>query len=453
MSTASLPSYHFEPQDTEHLLAQRLRTHRPQGDFVKNSRSGGVVLRLTGQQDGATLPEYGRGGLVEGTIELRNIDSVQSVDVKIEGSLRLKEIAEGGTNTASLCLDVKTLWSRDSSNGPCPFSLFFSLTLPSTFSDGKATYPLPPTYEAHLSGVPGFTANIDYDVSATVTRRKVSLFGLANTAVTTPFNYRPRSHPALPLPDSLTTNFTHPSVIHNEDWALHQAVIKSKFARGDDINVKLYLPGLHVYCMKDAIPCHLFLISSAFSLASYLPYAPAVSRTTPDPFALNNSIEVGPSKPGVTRIQLLRQTAVDVRSITKRAPPIRGNNTDIWKTVQIGEGVFKRYGADAGKNEASFGGGQDWVAWYGEVRVDASVNVTGFKASGLQVKDFIVLSMNPPEPGKSPFSDARLVIPVKLTTDRWSADAFGPDVGTAAYSDPGEPALYEHEASELTYNG
>ena len=39
----------------------------------------------------------------------------------------------------------------------------------------------PPTYEAHLSGVPGFTANIDYEVSATVTRRKTSLFGFANT--------------------------------------------------------------------------------------------------------------------------------------------------------------------------------------------------------------------------------------------------------------------------------
>lgn len=56
-----------------------------------------------------------------------------------------------------------------------------------TFHDERTTYPLPPTYEAHLSGVPGFRANIDYAVTATVARHKISLFGLANA-------YVPASH-------------------------------------------------------------------------------------------------------------------------------------------------------------------------------------------------------------------------------------------------------------------
>lgn len=101
---------------------------------------------------------------------------------QIEGALRLKEIAEGGTNTSSLCLDVKRLWS-EVIPGPCPSSFSFSLTLPTTYFDGKTHSPLPPAFEAHLSGVPGFNANIDYSVSATVVRRKVSLFGLANMYV------------------------------------------------------------------------------------------------------------------------------------------------------------------------------------------------------------------------------------------------------------------------------
>ncbi|KAH8118425.1 hypothetical protein DFH11DRAFT_1723335 [Phellopilus nigrolimitatus] len=454
MSTASLPSYHYELPDTEQLLAQRPRARRPQGNFVKNSRSGGVVLRLVGQNDDVTLPEYGRGGLVEGTVELKNVDSVLSVDVKIEGALRLREIAEGGTNTSLLCLDTKTLWTREFSPGPCPSSLSFALTLPMTFSDGKATYPLPPTFEEHLSGVPGFSANIDYTVSATVVRRKVSLFGLANTTVSTPFNFRPRSRPAFPLPGSLTTNFTHPSAIYNEDWALHREVIKAKLPRGDDININLYLPNTHVYCMNDVIPFHLFLISSAFSLASYLPYAPAVFRSSSGPYDYNNPGDLAFSKPGMTRIQLLRQTSVDVRSISKRATPPRGNNTDIWKTVQIGEGVFRGYGTDARREDgANLGGGRDWVAWYGELKVDRSVKIAGFKASGLHVKDFIVLSMHPEDPGKSPFSDARLVIPIKLTTDAWSTDEFGHEVGVAAYSDQSDPTLDEHPAPELTYDG
>ena len=155
---------------------------------------------VPGQRDNATLPEYGRAGVVEGMVELKSVDNIVSVDIKvsscdllrtsiqdlivhqIEGSLRLKEIAEGGTSTSALCLNVKNLWIRNDSE-PCPSSLPFALALPLTFSDGKATYPLPPSYEAHLSGVPGFTANIDYSVSATVSRRKINLFGLANTCV------------------------------------------------------------------------------------------------------------------------------------------------------------------------------------------------------------------------------------------------------------------------------
>ena len=61
--------------------------------------------------------------------------------------------------------------------------------------------------------------------------------------------------------------------------------------------------------------------------------------------------------------------------------------------------------------------------------------------------------MNPPDPGKSPFSDARLVVPVKLTTDPWSADDFGPDVGIGGHSDSSDPWVDEHEAPELLYDG
>lgn len=52
--------------------------------------------------------------------------------------------------------------------------------------------------------------------------------------------------------------------------------------------------------------------------------------------------------------------------------------------MQIGEGAFRRYGADGGR--ASFGGGQDWAAWFGEIRVDRNVRIGGFKTSGLIVK-------------------------------------------------------------------
>lgn len=162
-----------------------------------------------------------------------------------------------------------------------------------------------------------------------------------------------------------------------------------------------------------------------------------------------------PTKQGVTRITLLRQTAVDVRSISKRNPLPRGNNTDIWKTVQIGEGVFRRYGSTPTSPSNPGAGGQDWMAWYGEVRVDPALTagklVGGFKASGLTVKDYVVLQMNPPDPGKSSFTDMRLVVPVKLTTDPWTADEYGAELGMhiAGYGDGSDPDI--DDSPELAY--
>ena len=63
-----------------------------------------------------------------------------------------------------------------------------------------------------------------------------------------------------------------------------------------------------------------------------------------------------------------------------------------------------------------------------------------------------MLSMHPPDPARSPFSDVRIVVPVRLSTDPWSADEFGPDIRIAGYSDS-DPALDEHEPPELTYDG
>ena len=81
-STASLPSYQFEPRAAEQRLAHRDR-FRPAGDFVKNSKSGEVVLRLSGQSDSASLPSYGRGAAIDGIVELTRTDNVQNVEVKV----------------------------------------------------------------------------------------------------------------------------------------------------------------------------------------------------------------------------------------------------------------------------------------------------------------------------------------------------------------------------------
>ena len=155
---ASIPSYTAEPQAYEQRLALNILRARPSGEYTKTSKGGGISLRLYDQDERAALPTYGHGTPIEGSVEIAKPEGVHAVEVKvrfplrrvscqeselraqIKGTLRLKEIAEGGTVTYDLALNRVTLWSKDRSPGLCPTSLAFSLTLPATFNDGKADY-------------------------------------------------------------------------------------------------------------------------------------------------------------------------------------------------------------------------------------------------------------------------------------------------------------------------
>lgn len=96
MSTASLPSYvpptnnpapsySYEPQESEQILAvadSNVR-HRPLGTFVKQSKNGQFVLRLSGQQADAALPSYGLNTIIEGVVEVTKTDGITRVEVKV----------------------------------------------------------------------------------------------------------------------------------------------------------------------------------------------------------------------------------------------------------------------------------------------------------------------------------------------------------------------------------
>lgn len=41
------------------------------------------MLRLANQHDDVSLPEYGRGASVQGNVELKNGEGIQSVEVKV----------------------------------------------------------------------------------------------------------------------------------------------------------------------------------------------------------------------------------------------------------------------------------------------------------------------------------------------------------------------------------
>ncbi|KIJ17626.1 hypothetical protein PAXINDRAFT_167632 [Paxillus involutus ATCC 200175] len=445
MSAASLPGYpapptHLHsptytavPRAHEHRLAlnARLRPNRPLREFVKQTKNGGVSLRLVGQDDQATLPVYGLGASVQGTVEINKTDGITSVEVLIEGTLRLEEVAEGGTANHRLCLSKSMLWVKDRiQDAPCPSSLRFSLTLPTTFSDGDKTYPLPPSFEAHLSGLPGFRANIDYSVTAVAIKPNVqslvksTLFRKDDWAVSTPIMYLPRTRPSVPIPAPLTANASCGGFVETPQWKMFSSTATTKQRGVRDLVAKLYLPATRIFCVRQPIPFYLSFHSNAASLAAFLPFAPVAGLLSP--------------KRQLTRIQLMRQTTVDVRNAM-----VLGTKTDIWRVDCIGEGAFK-YAED----------GPGWTAFSGEIFIGNHITIGGFRAGGFSVRDCLVLTMTPPELVKSPFKELRLVVPIRLATDPWNEDGSGLGAYGGVYDPPSMSSSEELlTPPELLYHG
>ncbi|KAN0087511.1 hypothetical protein V8E55_006132 [Tylopilus felleus] len=424
------PTYTAVPRTHEYRLAlsPRFRPNRNRQlrSFVKQTKSGNLCLRLVDQDDRAALPVYGVGTSVQGTVEINKTEGITSVEVQVEGILKLEEIAEDGSSTHKLFSNKSMLWVKDRiQDAPCPGSLRFSFPLPTTYSDGDQTYFLPPSFEAHLSGLPGFRAHVSYSVSAVVVKPndvsnmvKSTLFRKDDWTVSTPFSYLPRTCPSVPIPVPLVTIASSGGFAETPQWKLFSSIAVANRRGIRDLVAKLHIPTTRIFCIRQPIPFHLSFHSNADSLRAFLPLAPLPGLIAP--------------KRQTTRIQLMRQTTVDVRNAV-----VFGTKADIWRVDCIGEGAFKNTGS-----------GTDWEAFSGDIFISDEVTVGGFRASGFSVRDYLVLSMTPPDLSKSPFKELRMVVPIRLTTDRWNND------GTGLWA-PGPPSISSSEeltaAPELSY--
>ncbi|KAF7332284.1 hypothetical protein MKEN_00109600 [Mycena kentingensis (nom. inval.)] len=403
------PSYSAEPRVYEQRLALNAR-HLPRytGSFTK--KGGDVTLRLSAQQDKIDLPVYGTGSVVEGTVEILKTKDISTVEVRVEGRLQLKEIAEGGNSTTSLCLDTTILYIRNDRNAVCPSSLPFSLTLPTSFVYNGRTYPLPPSHSIKLKGFPGFYATIDYSVSAIINKPnsvpnivplvKSRMLGIniGSTTVSTPFIHYPRTRPALPIPTPLLR--CEGGFIEAPDWKRYDYTLKATKSKANtqDIQIKLYLPASRIFCVSDKIPFHVTFESTAYTLAAFMPYGPTTGKVS------------------ATKVQLMRQSTVDVRSMSTIQP----TKTDIWRVDSIGEGVFKHAGD-----------GATWISFSGEIEIEP-VRVMGFRIAGLSVADCLLFTVTPPDVSKAAFVGVRHMVPVRLTTDKYTEDGRGIALGDAA---------------------
>ncbi|KAJ7231403.1 hypothetical protein B0H12DRAFT_1146589 [Mycena haematopus] len=403
------PSYSEEPGLHEQRLALNARSlPQPTGNFVKVSKHGDVTMRLAAQEDNVDLPVYSSGAVIEGTVELSKKDDVSSVDVKVEGHLELKENAEGGHMHYTLCLEEVKLWTKDDGNPNCPASLHFSVPLPTVFQHEDQSYPLPPSHSIQLKGLPGFNGIIHYSISAMIHNpHPISInfktlgIHIGNASVSTPFIHYPRTRPPFPTPSPLQCTETG-EFIEKPDWQEYQSVVKANATNGvQDIGVRFYLPASRIFCVSEPIPFHITLESDSHSLAAFLPYGP---------------IPGIPMKLPATRIQVVRQSIVDVKHTTVRSEPA---NTAMWSIAYIGEAAF-RHARD----------GATCMSFSGEVNIEPT-KITGFTVPGLSsgqlkysVQDCILLTVSPAEGVKAPFADVREAIPIRLATDAWTDSAL-----------------------------
>jgi hypothetical protein len=243
---------------------------------------------------------------------------------------------------------------------------------------------LPPTYEAHLSGLPGFTANADYSVTAIASKTKSIMLGIGLTCVppvlspfspipraepqawtffyflfglprarahrtlTTPFIYYPRTAPARGIPPRLEPKATSPGLHITPEWRVHESPIAVRLpGLSKSIICKFYTPASHVVCMRRAIPYHITFTGPGLALTTLLTYMP--SRTG------------AAAVRACSRIQLIRQTSVDAKCVCRSLHAVRtstltyvqpsiirneyaevGATSEMWRTRCIGDGSLCR---------------------------------------------------------------------------------------------------------------
>ncbi|KAK0504260.1 hypothetical protein EDD18DRAFT_1412473 [Armillaria luteobubalina] len=386
--TAPPPHYSCDPSQGERRVEHTPRSgpRVSSGTFIK--KRGRLTVVLTEQEDDATSPVYGREAAIHGALLLEKVDAVQLVQIKLEGRLDMMT-SEGGARSLVTADDTQTLWRFDrTKNETCPSSLSFARTMPSTFKDSDKSYLLPPSYRASFPGGPGIHVTSSYTLVVQVTSIRHPKFGFFAKTKTLriPIIYAPRTRPNRP---TLSIPLFYSVKSSPEEWTQSLMTMRTKSKEKiDPIESNLFIPSVQIFSFSDIIPFHVQLSGPLSSLRQFFPQVPSSSSAQ--------------QQSSVT-VTILRQIAVDVRG------------TRSWKNTTIGEGKIRP--VPPASHSQSGSSQEECLDWEGEVQCFPSVNVGGFSAAGVAVKDFIVVTMTPP--ANSPFLSTINSIPIRLVTDTW----------------------------------
>ncbi|KAH6911521.1 hypothetical protein BKA70DRAFT_1423254 [Coprinopsis sp. MPI-PUGE-AT-0042] len=461
-SVCAPPTYSCRPSCDEQVL-QETPSRRLNSRSGSTSRTGTYVRKcgkttimlsdlerpVASEEDESDAsihsPVFGRNSRVQGAVLLEESEMVTEVVLEMEAKLDTTT-SDGGAQTTQLYHQRHLLWTKPDSSLPssssttqsCPAQIQLDYALPSTYRDKGSDKPLPPSYTGFFEGSSTLYAKTIYQLRVRVTRLVSSRIGFwtKTKTILVPFDYYPRtraSRPIVPTPGFFSSIKTSP-----EEWYQASSSLKprctstsSTSSLKDPFPVHLFLPAGRVYALSDTIPFHLQITGRTSALQTVFSSSPASTTQTED--ILNRTLSCdshnttkssplrslrGHIHPTVTqhlhqeqpsdvpkiRVYLMRQLAVEVR----------GERT--WRNTVIGEGSLEPVPPSSTSRECAEDE-EEHLDWEGSLKCKDSVDVGGFMAGNVHVKDFVMLSITPTNPSKTHVLELALSIPIRLVTD------------------------------------
>ncbi|KAF4617120.1 hypothetical protein D9613_005967 [Agrocybe pediades] len=413
------PSYTCDLAYGESRLEHTPRTRpAPTSLFIK--KAGKTTIVLNEQEDGAMTPTYGRGATISGNLFLEHSEDILEVTLKVKGKLDATT-SEVGAQSIKTVDSSCTLWSSSTSRpqrSSCPGQLAFSVSLPTTFTHSSQSYSLPPTYHAEFFSVTSLFVRSVYTLHFVITRVRHKTLDLwtKTKQILIPFKYVPRTRPnrpILPSPCFFSSVKTSP-----EEW--YQAVTPLKTrteSASDPIYCHLFVPASRIFGLSDTIPFHVQLSGNTCTLRDLFSDIPLDRITSTDSYNTVASKKPPAQKP-LIHASILRQVTVTVRGAKS------------FKNSIIAEGTIWPIPPDLSTCCSSTSECKEGhVDWEGELRCQSDISVGGFEAANVHVKDFITLTLTPPNPQTSPLLQLQITVPIRLVTESWG-DFAGFDLGS-----------------------
>jgi len=376
------------------------------GHYVKHSSK--VTLVLGGQEDCGGQPTYSSESVIEGILAVPRPSGLFSIEIKVEGRVKLREVGGRGSFTAKVLDEVVYSWDMQQ-NMPFPSKVSFRYVLPTHYTDlarGERVR-LPPSYEAHLQGIPGFHIGVAYGVTVYLRHtRDMSEWWRSGSRIRVPFRYRELNRPerAGPFPSNLAKTPKLPKT-------LFKASLRSRWRDQPDLDIHVFLPGSRVCSIKEPVSFFVTVFGDYESLEPFVLYQPIASSFHP----MSDMHPLSPKH--ITSLSGLQAQFLKPRPSVPLPPVLvrlqrrtivenSGSDHKLTATKVLAIGTIH----SASKSSKS-------VTWSGTIVLPQHVQCGGFSASGLDVVDSIVLTIVQPDAPRSRFLPFSESIPIRLTSE------------------------------------